>query len=101
MNKHKSFFMRHKLSYFIFLIGAGSILAISSCTKKIDAAYQNPNAQVVQPIETLLAPVIDGFSYYYTANGSGYGLQLDGTLLGRYVQYFGITTNGDLYGQQG
>jgi hypothetical protein len=93
--------MRYKISYSIFLLSAGIILLAGSCTKKIDEAYQNPNAQVVEPVETLLAPVIDGFSYYYSANGSGFGLMLDGTLLGRYIQYWGITTSGDLYGEMG
>ncbi|HXD79675.1 MAG TPA: SusD/RagB family nutrient-binding outer membrane lipoprotein [Puia sp.] len=93
--------MRYKLSHFVLLLSGGLILSMASCTKKIDEAYQNPNAQVVEPVETLLAPVIDGFAYFYTANGSGYGLMLDGTLLGRYIQYWGITTNGDLYGEMG
>jgi len=99
MTNHKSSFMRNKLSRFTFLLGAGLLTLVSSCKKSIDDAYQNPNALVVEPVETLLAPVIDGFAYFYTANGSGYGLQLDGTLLGRYIQYWGITTSGDPYGQ--
>ena len=93
--------MRYKFFHSILLLSAGIVLLMDSCTKKIDDAYLNPNAQVIQPIETLLAPVIDGFSYYYTANGSGYGLMLDGTLLARYVQYFGITTASEIYGQMG
>ncbi len=93
--------MRYKLFHSIFILSAGTMLLMSSCTKKIDEAYLNPNALTVEPVETLLAPVIDGFSYYYSANGSGFGLMLDGTLLGRYIQYFGITTSGDLYGEMG
>jgi len=93
--------MRNILSRSLFLLAAGFLTLFSSCKKTIDDAYLNPNAQTVQPVETLLAPVIDGFSYFYTANGSGYGLQLDGTLLGRYIQYWGTTTNGELYGQMG
>jgi hypothetical protein len=93
--------MSNKISRSLFLLGAGFLMLFSSCKKTIDDAYLNPNSPVVVPIETLLAPVIDGFSYYYTANGSGYGLQLDGTLLGRYIQYWGTTTSGELYGQMG
>lgn len=93
--------MRNKFSRFLLLFGAAALTLVSSCKKTIDDAYLNPNAQVIQPVETLLAPVIDGFSYFYTANGSGYGLMLDGTLLGRYIQYWGTTTNGELYGQMG
>ncbi|HEY4108654.1 SusD/RagB family nutrient-binding outer membrane lipoprotein [Puia sp.] len=93
--------MRNKFSRSLLLLGATALTLFSSCKKTIDDAYLNPNAQVIQPVETLLAPVIDGFSYFYTANGSGYGLQLDGTLLGRYIQYWGTTTNGELYGQMG
>ena len=60
--------------------------------EKIDEAYANPNAAVVEPIETLLPSVISGFSAFYTANGSGYGLQNDGILLGRYIQFWGSQT---------
>lgn len=94
--------MRYKfLTNTVVAVGAGVMLLISSCTKKIDDAYANPNANVVEPIETLLAPVIDGFSAYYTANGSGYGLMNDGLLLGRYIQYWGSQTAGELYGEMG
>jgi hypothetical protein len=96
----KFLFMRYKIFHPISILCAG-LLLLSSCTKQIDNAYQNPNALVVEPIETLLAPVIDAFSYYYTANGSAYGLMNDGVLLGRYIQYWGTTTNGELYGQMG
>ncbi|HEY4062164.1 MAG TPA: SusD/RagB family nutrient-binding outer membrane lipoprotein [Puia sp.] len=93
--------MRYKFFNSIFILSAGILLMVSSCTKKIDDAYLNPNASVIQPVETLLAPIIDGFSYYYTANGSGFGLMSDGVLLGRYVQYWGTTTSGELYGEMG
>lgn len=93
--------MPNKISRSLFALAAGFLTLFPSCKKTIDDAYLNPNAAVIQPVETLLAPVIDGFAYYYTANGSGYGLQLDGTLLGRYIQYWGITTNADPYGQMG
>jgi len=93
--------MRNKYSRSLLLLGVGFLTLLSSCKKTIDDAYLNPNAPVVVPVEQLLAPVIDGFAYFYTANGSGYGLQLDGTYLGRYIQYWGITTNADPYGQMG
>src|SRR5258708_563894 len=93
--------MRYKFFHSIFILSAAAGLLMSSCAKKIDDAYQNPNAQVIEPVETLLAPVIDGFSYYFTANGSGFGLMNDGVILGRYIQYWGTTTNGELYGQMG
>jgi hypothetical protein len=73
----------------------------SSCSKKIDDAYLNPNAQVVEPIETILPSVIGGFSAFYSSAGTGYGLQNDGLLLGRYIQFWGTTTTAENYGQMG
>jgi hypothetical protein len=94
--------MNHKFfNNTIIALSAGVLLLVSSCTKKIDDAYINPNAATKEPVETLLAPVIDGFSAYYTANGSGYGLQNDGILLGRYIQYWGSQTAGENYGEMG
>lgn len=92
--------MKNKLFRSMLFIGITGIIVTSlSCNKKIDEAYLNPNASVVEPIESLLPGVIQGFTYFYSSNGSGYGLVLDGTFIGRYLQYWGIQTNGDSWGQ--
>ncbi|GEO11875.1 hypothetical protein SAE01_43710 [Segetibacter aerophilus] len=74
---------------------------MSSCKKKIDEAYLNPNAPVRVPIETILPGVIGGFTAFNAASGSNFGLQIDDVLLGRYIQYWGSTTNGENYGSMG
>jgi hypothetical protein len=76
-----------------------SIIMTSSCKKKIDDAYLNPNAAVVEPIESILSGVIGGFTWFSSANGTTYGVVIDGTFIGRYIQYFGISTNADSWGQ--
>ena len=78
-----------------------SMLFALSCKKKIDDAYLNPNAPLVVPIESILPGVIGGFTAFFSSNGTGYGVQADGILLGRYIQYWGSTTSGELYGQMG
>lgn len=72
-----------------------------SCSKQIDDAYKNPNAAVVEPIESILSGVIGSFTAFYSSAGTGYGVQADDILLGRYIQYWGTTTNGENYGQMG
>ncbi len=78
-----------------------SFLLDTSCKKKIEAAYTNPNAAVVEPIETILSGVIGSFTAFFSSAGTGYGVQADAILLGRYIQYWGTTTNGENYGMMG
>lgn len=77
------------------------MLFTMSCSKQIDDAYKNPNAAVVEPIESILSGVIGSFTAFYSSAGTGYGVQADDILLGRYIQYWGTTTNGENYGQMG
>lgn len=67
---------------------AGSI-AISSCSKKIDEVYLNPNAAVVQPIEQIFPSLIGSITGSGSAAGSSYGLGGDALLIGRYIQFWG------------
>ncbi|MBO9203184.1 MULTISPECIES: SusD/RagB family nutrient-binding outer membrane lipoprotein [Niastella] len=92
--------MRHKFLTTIFTLTIGAI-CMQGCSKKIDEAYLNPNAPIRVPVETILPGVIGGFTFFYSANGTGYGVQQDATLIGRYVQYFGIQTDLDNYGEMG
>jgi hypothetical protein len=93
--------MRNIILKSILFLGASAIIAISSCTKKIDDAYLNPNAPIKIPVETILPGVIGGFTAFNSAAGTNYGLQIDDILLGRYVQYWGSTTNLENYGEMG
>lgn len=93
--------MQNKIFKSIFFPGVLSLLVMASCSKKIDDAYQNPNAPVVVPVEAILPGVIGGFTAYNSAAGSNYGVQIDDVLLGRYIQYWGSTANGENYGSMG
>jgi hypothetical protein len=93
--------MQNKKFRSLIVIGLLGIIFTMSCSKKIDDAYTNPNAAVVQPIESILPGVIGGFTAFFSSAGTGYGVQADGILLGRYIQYWGSQTNGEWYGQMG
>ncbi len=93
--------MQNKISKLLITTGLFCLLSTLSCTKKIDDAYLNPNAAVVQPIESILSGVIGSFTAFFSSAGTGYGVQADGILLGRYIQYWGTQTNGENYGQMG
>ena len=74
---------------------------LAACTKKIDDAYLNPNADVVQPIESLMPNIVQNFAVSATTNGSGYGAQNDGLYVGRYVQFWATNTAANQYDQMG
>ncbi len=76
----------------IITTAAASLLLFTACSKKIDEAYLNPNAQTVQPIEVLFPNLIDNMVTSYSAAGSGYGTQNDGMYIGAYVQFWGRNT---------
>lgn len=82
-------------------LAAGTALALGSCTKKIDAAYPNPNANVVQPIEVIMPNIINNMVISNTAQGSLYGPQNDGQYVGRYVQFWATNTAANQYDQMG
>ena len=85
----------------IYIVSAGALLLMSSCTKKIDEAYVNPNADVRVPIETLLPGIIGNFVGSSSAAGSAYGLANDGLYIGRYIQNWATNTTGNQYDQMG
>lgn len=93
--------MQNKILKSFLFLGVFSIFCITSCKKKIDEAYQNPNAPVVVPIETILPGVLGSFTAFNSAAGANYGVQIDDILLGRYIQYWGSTINGENYGEMG
>ncbi len=76
-------------------------LLLTACTRKIDDAYPNPNANVVQPIEQLMPNIIANLAISNTAQGSLYGPQNDGQYVGRYVQYWATNTLNNQYDLMG
>lgn len=80
--------MRNNLKYLLFIVVA-ALLVNTSCNKKLDESYQNPNAAVVEPVEQLLPSMIGAM----IGNGSGaansFGIAGDILLTGRYIQYWG------------
>lgn len=80
---------------------AGAALLLSGCTKKIDEAFANPNAQTKQPIEAILPGVISNMAIQHSANGTLYGPQNDGLYIGRFIQNWATNTTGNQYDQMG
>ena len=91
--------MKNKSFKSTLITGFVSILVLASCKKKIDDAYLNPNAGVRQPVESILPGVIGGFTWFSSTQGTTYGLITDGQFVNRYIQYTGINTSADTWGQ--
>ena len=92
--------MKKILSY-LYYIPLPIVLLVSSCTKKIDEAYLNPNAPIRVPVETLLPGIIANMGISFSAAGSNYGTQNDALYIGRYVQYWFTNGNGNQYDMMG
>lgn len=90
-----------RILYKLSLVCTGAVILASSCTKKIDEAYTNPNATVRVPIETLLPGIIGNFVGSSAAAGSAYGVANDGLYVGRYIQFWGTNASGNQYDQMG
>lgn len=87
---------------FFKLLLAGSLAGIMmvSCSKRIDQAYSNPNADVKVPPEQLLPGILASM----VGNGAGHGSSNDARFAGRYVQYWhsiNAGTTGDAYDMMG
>lgn len=74
------------------MIGILSIM-VTSCSKKIDEAYANPNADVRVPVEQLLPAIVASMA----ANGAGHGSYNDYRFLGKYIQNWVFCNSGDMY----
>ena len=90
-----------KKNIIFYLTSIALVFTFSSCEKKIDEAFVNPNAPLKVPIETLLPGIIGNFVGSSAAAGSAYGLGNDGLYIGRYVQYFATNSAGNQYDQMG
>ncbi len=75
-----------------YIAGIFAISVMFSCTKQVEDAYINPNADVRKPIEELMPNIIANFGASATAQGGGYGTQNDGLYFGRYVQFWATNT---------
>jgi len=73
------------------------VALLSSCTKKIDEAYANPNADVKVPVEKLLPPIISTLA----GNAAGHGPLNDIRFVGKYIQNFVFSNSGGQYDQMG
>lgn len=65
------------------------MLAFSSCKKKLDEAYANPNAPTVVPIEQIFGSLSGQLVSFFAQAGSAYGIAYDNIYAGRYIQYWG------------
>jgi hypothetical protein len=93
--------MKRFLKFLIYTIPAAGMVTFSSCEKKLDEAFPNPNAQTKQPIETLLPGIISNMAIQHSANGTLYGPQNDGLYIGRFIQNWVTNTTGNQYDQMG
>jgi hypothetical protein len=76
-----------------------STVALTSCKKKLEDAYYNPNATTRVPVESLLPSLIGNFMGSSAAAGSAYGLANDGLLVGRYIQFWETNTAANTFDQ--
>jgi hypothetical protein len=83
--------MKKYLKYILYC-SVGMVVLVSSCKKKLEEAYINPNAAVRQPVETVFPSLIGSFTGSSSAAGSAYGMAGDALLIGRYIQYWGTYT---------
>jgi len=83
--------MRRKFNLLI-LTSLSAVLLFSSCKKKLDEAYLNPNAPTKVPVENLFGALSSQLVSFYSTNGSAYGIAYDNIYVGRYIQYWGTNT---------
>ncbi len=91
----------NKLFIKICLLPVTAALLFSSCSKKIDEAFLNPNATTRVPVETLLPGIIGNFIGSSSAQGAAYGIANDGLYVGRYVQFWATNTALNQYDRMG
>ncbi len=92
--------MKNKfLKSILALTVIGSVVAVSSCNKRLDDAYANPNASTRVAVESILPSLIGNFLGSSSAAGSSYGLGGDGLIVGRYIQFWETNTTGNTFDQ--
>lgn len=88
--------MKHTF-FNILLTGTLVATLAVSCSKKIDEAYLNPNADVKVAVEKLLP----GLEASMVGNTAFHGTANDMRFIGRYIQNWQSVGSGDLYDQMG
>lgn len=83
--------MKHYFKLFCAASLAG-IMALSSCQKKIDEAYANPNASVKVPVEQIFPAMIGTMLGNGHSSANSYGTGGDIINVGRYIQYWNSYT---------
>lgn len=68
-----------------------------SCSKKIDEAYANPNADVKVPVEQLLPQIVSSMA----ANYAGHGTMNDIRYIGAYIQNWHYSATLSVFDQMG
>ncbi len=91
--------MKDKFCSSSVLFAILAILFFGSCSKKIDDAYLNPNAPIDPAIESVLPGVIGSFTTFNSNAGTNFGVILDGNFVGKYVQYFSLTSSNETWAQ--
>lgn len=91
--------MKNKFLKSILVLCVISTVAVTSCRKKLDEAYANPNATTRVPVESILPGLIGNFLGSSAAAGSGYGLGGDGLIVGRYIQFWQTNSTGNTFDQ--
>ncbi len=87
-------------SKYLIATGLIALITASSCSKKLEEAYANPNALTKQPIEQIFPSLIGSLTGSSSAAGGAYGTCNDGLLIGRYIQFWGsyVATSTDNIG---
>jgi hypothetical protein len=91
--------MKNKAIKFLYAAGVSGLMALGSCSKKIDEAYLNPNATTRVPVATILPGIIGNMIGSSSAQGSAYGTANDGLYVGRYVQFWATNSTGNQFDQ--
>jgi len=86
-----------KKSIIAFASAALLAASMNSCTKKIDEAYANPNADVRVPVEKVLPPLISCLA----GNAAGHGPLNDIRFVGKFVQNFMFCNSAGEWDQMG
>jgi len=97
--------MKNKIYSVLSVAILAASVFFSSCSKKLDDAYLNPNNPIDGAIESILPNVTNQMtSTAAPPNGGGggsYGCAAEAVLLGRYIQFWNSYTTGDNYDQMG
>jgi hypothetical protein len=94
-----------KISSLAVAVLAFGVITLSSCKKKLEEAYLNPNNPVEGAIEAILPNVINQMTSTAAppagGGGGSYGPAAEAVNMGRYIQFWNLNATGDNYDQMG